>query len=138
MTINFAVDYVIYPAIVGAAGLALGIVIRILRRFDFGEAKYLAWAPLLVVGLGGLGFGISESNSNEERKTRYDMVSDDKSIESSKLYVAYVESTPPKEQQRLVPRTVNGGIIGVSVAVLVMGIVSLVVWMDRYDKKENK
>lgn len=135
------IDWVVYPAVVGAAGLALTVAVRILRRVDLSKAGELAWIPLLILSLGGMGFVLGDmpKDSNAVKIPYADVTgstdnANDKRLEVAKLHYEHLKNQPTQEQsqhQSLLPSGVKGIIFGISVALLLCAIVSLSVWVNK-------
>ena len=144
-TLNLAVDYVMYPAIVGIAGLVITILVKVGRRIDLDKAMPLVWGPMFVVALSGFGFAIGDmpkSHSIPDPPEISKYGNDDKRNELqaqvTKTHYEYLDKHPPTgtvQEPRLLPRWADGTILVGSIGLLLCSLVSFGVWIDKYNTK---
>lgn len=142
MTVNLAVDYVVYPAIIGAIGLAAGIVVKIARKFDW--SNFPSWIVLMVAGAGSLGAGLADMSgiTPAEQITPRSYISGQsdsdnaKRVEYAKIHYDFVSANPQLFQEqpsnRVLPKPVDGALAGAGAAMLAAGIVLMGVYLNRY------
>lgn len=146
-TINFTVDYVMYPAVVGAIGLAIGIAVKMLRKLEHKHLLPTIGCFLLVASLSGLGLSLSDMESEAVKipkvadgpSFRGGSDSDDMRMKLMATHYEYLKTNPDlvtttEPRKRLLPSWADGTIFGGSLGLLLC---SILIGRVYFSKKES-
>lgn len=133
MTVNLAVDYVVYPAVVGAIGLVVAGAVKVLKGVNWDKVP--SWPLLLALGGPCIGFAWSDMPDNREytlpRPPTMGITGDDstsvgRKAELAKMHYDYLDKHPwqcPPAQPRLLPAAADGAILAGGIALCVIGLI---------------